>query len=521
MKSSSCQIIYKSFFDNMTDGLACCRMIFDAQEQPIDFIYLKVNKSFEKVSKLKRVTGKRITKLIPGIKESNPELFEIYGRVSLGGKQETFETYIKSLGEWFSISTYSTQKKFFVVIMQNITKQKKTEKNLEDTNRALLNVFQDIQEDKKAIAHAEARYKFLLESIGDGMVATDQNGKIILINRAGEQMLGRTNRQVVGKMLDGAWPVLDEKGDQLPEIKRPVINALRSGTTIKSSSYFYVRKDGTKIPVAITITPVIVKNKTIGAIDIFRDITKEKEMEKLRTDFLSLASHQLRTPLSGTKWLIETMQRGAIGKINQQQKEYLWQIYGLNERMIKLVFDMLNVLRLESEVVIVEKKTVFVSNLYDEIIKSADPAAKEQKITLQNIMKNKVIVETDAQMLSTILDCFVSNAINYSPVGEKILLDAKEEPNAVVLSVEDKGIGIPKVEQSRIFEKFYRASNAKDLKPTGTGLGLHIAKMLADKIGAKVSFESKENKGSTFFVSIPQKSNGSMEKNNKIKNITN
>jgi len=102
------------------------------------------------------------------------------------------------------------------------------------------------------------------------------------------------------------------------------------------------------------------------------------------------------------------------------------------------------------------------------------------------------------------LECFISNAINYSQSGQKVILGVKEEPEAVIFSVRDFGIGVPKDEQARMFERFYRASNAKSLKPTGTGLGLSIARMLAEKIGAEISFESEEGKGSTFYLRVPK-----------------
>ena len=110
----------------------------------------------------------------------------------------------------------------------------------------------------------------------------------------------------------------------------------------------------------------------------------------------------------------------------------------------------------------------------------------------------------DVQILQSILECFLSNAINYSPSGQEVVIDCKEETTAFVFIVKDKGIGIPKEEQEHILERFYRASNAKKFKPDGTGLGLYIASMLAEKIGAKIIFDSKEGKGSTFYLRLPK-----------------
>ena len=246
----------------------------------------------------------------------------------------------------------------------------------------------------------------------------------------------------------------------------------------------------------VLVKELIQKNKELG------------EVEKLRTDFLSLASHQLRTPLSGIKWLIETMYRGTLGEMTKKQKEYLDDIYKIDERMIKLVSEMLGVLRLESETGPIKKEVVLISSLYEDIFISMTAAAKSREIILHSTLEDHktATVETNQEILKSILECFISNAIIYSQNGQEVVLDAKEESAAVVFSVKDSGIGIPKDEQKRMFERFYRASNAKNLKPTGTGLGLSIAKMLAEKIGAEVSFKSEENKGSTFYLRIPKES---------------
>ena len=135
IKPKDFENLYGSLFDNTIDGLAYCQMIFAAQEQPVDFIYVRVNKNFEELTGLKDAVGKKVTELIPGINISNPELLEIYGRVALGGKPERFETYVKPLDRWFLVSVYSPQKNFFTAVFQNITSQKQTEKELANAER--------------------------------------------------------------------------------------------------------------------------------------------------------------------------------------------------------------------------------------------------------------------------------------------------------------------------------------------------------------------------------------------------
>ncbi len=230
-------------------------------------------------------------------------------------------------------------------------------------------------------------------------------------------------------------------------------------------------------------------------------------LDKSKDQFLLLAQHQLRTPLSGIKWLINMLQGKDAAKFSAKQKEHISDIYQMNERMIRLVSDMLSVLRFEAGSVKINKEVVSIPDFYKEFTTLMMSPAKSKGVILRNLFENKgeLKIETDSQMLKTILECFVSNAINYSESGQEVLLDAREEGDNVIFSVKDSGIGIPEEEQARISERFFRAANAKLFKPDGTGLGVYFASMLANKIGGRIYFESKKGQGSTFYLSIPKK----------------
>lgn len=359
---------------------------------------------------------------------------------------------------------------------------------------------------KEEILDQEA--EAIILSIGDGLVMTNKKGKIILVNSAFSEMLGWKSEEVVGKIMTDVIRRKDEKGNLIP-LEERIINQALSGkkvtTSITNHSYF-IRKDGTEFPVIITVTPVFIDSKIVGAVEVFRDVTKEKEVERLRNDFLSLASHQLRTPLSGTKWLIETLSKEDIGKLNKKQKEYVNNLYKINTRMIQLISDMLNVLHIQSGTIKIKKEYFTLAKLYEEIELNIKDAAKNRGIAIETNFdaQSKIQIYTDFQSLKNIIESFVSNAINYSEEKSKISIGCKDTNNEIVFWVKDNGIGIPQDEQKRIFERFYRASNAQKINTTGTGLGLYIAYMLSKSIGAKVRLESTENKGSTFYLEIPK-----------------
>lgn len=361
--------------------------------------------------------------------------------------------------------------------------------------------FQRNVSEEKAKRYEEAQA--ILAGLDAGVAVIAPNGTILAANKPFENLFGADGG--IGKHYSEVCRMQKNGASPLPE-ETPIERALASGRQAASDRYSCVARDNKKISVAITASPIIKTGEISGIVAIFHDITREKEIEKVRQDFLSLASHQLRTPLSGTKWLIETMRRGVLGQISKEQKEYIDRLYGINERMIRLVSDMLNVLRLESGALTIKKEEIGARKLCQTVCGILEPATKETAITLKNSLEGKpdIAFDGDSEILQTILESFVSNAINYSPSGATVTLDAAEEDEAVVFSVADQGIGIPRDEQARIFERFYRASNAKEFKPNGTGLGLYIASILADKIKAAISFKSEKGKGTTFYLRIPK-----------------
>lgn len=353
----------------------------------------------------------------------------------------------------------------------------------------------------------KAKIEALLQSIGEGIIATNEHGNITKINHAAEKMLKWEEGEVLGKIFTEIIPAYNEKGEIIPQNDRALSITLARGVPASLLASFE-RKDGTRFPVSALVTPIIFEGRLVGATAAFRDVTKEKEIEKTRHDFLSLASHQFRTPLSGTKWLIETMQRGIIGKLTDKQKRYIDQLYIINERMIKLVSDMLGVLRLNADTAGINLEFFSVAEFYNDFALSVEIIAKTKGIQIKKLFDDRkaLVVYADRELLKTILECFISNAINYSSAGQEVIFDAKEDNGNVVFSVKDFGIGIPEEEQNRIFEQFYRASNAKLADPEGNGLGLHISRTLARKMGAEISFESEKGKGTIFYLQVPQNS---------------
>ncbi|KKT73798.1 MAG: PAS/PAC sensor hybrid histidine kinase [Candidatus Nomurabacteria bacterium GW2011_GWA1_46_11] len=350
----------------------------------------------------------------------------------------------------------------------------------------------------------QLKYQALLSSIGEGIVVTDRYGLIELINHKAEEMVGWKNEEVVGRRWCDVALLVDEKGDQIPREKRATQKVLSTGQAVFNDTYFYVRRDGTKFPVGTTAAPIVENGKTIGVIAVFRDITHEKEVDRAKSEFVSLASHQLRTPLSAVKWFSELLIDGDAGQLTTNQSEFVGNIHKSNERLIEMVNSLLNITRIESGRIIVDPKPTNLADLVNQVLEDLQEKIREKKLTMVVSVHGQLPqVALDARMINHVYLILLSNSIKYSPEGSQITVIISKNDKEVVSQVSDAGCGIPQSDQSRIFEKFFRATNAVRTVTEGTGLGLYLAKVIVESSGGKIWFTSKENGGTTFWFTLP------------------
>jgi signal transduction histidine kinase len=232
---------------------------------------------------------------------------------------------------------------------------------------------------------------------------------------------------------------------------------------------------------------------------------KLRALDEAKDEFVSMASHQLRTPLTSIKGYISMVLDGDAGKITETQKDMLGQAFFSSQRMVYLISDLLNVSRLKTGKFIIEPKPVYLPNLVEDEINQLQDGAKAKNLTLVfSKPKHFPTLNLDDMKIRQVVMNFTDNAIYYTPSGGKITVSLKETEKAVEFTVVDSGIGVPKAQQPKLFTKFYRADNARKARPDGTGLGLFMAKKVVVAQGGSIIFASKENKGSTFGFSFPK-----------------
>ena len=400
------------------------------------------------------------------------------------------------------------------------TKDWELGKNVEElkvTKQAMLNVLEDFDIAKKRIEVEKAKDEAIISSVGEGLVLTDHQARITYLNRAAEQMLGATTKDMVGKV----WPtdvgVLDDQGAPLKFEDSAVNQALTTNTpAIGKKGWLLASARGHSFSIALTAAPILVDKKTIGAVVVFRDTTIESEVDKAKTEFVSLASHQLRTPLSTVSWYAEMLLGGDAGKLSKEQADYIKEVYRANRRMVELVNALLNVSRLEMGTFAIEPQTVSLLNISEAVIKELEPMINQKKLSLTvDSERAPLTIEADRNLTLIIFQNLLSNAVKYTPPGGSVKLviaqsQAREYfggrkimSNSVTIAVTDSGYGIPEAQQHQIFSKLFRADNVKMKDTTGTGLGLYISKSILESLGGAIWFTSKENKGSSFYATIP------------------
>jgi signal transduction histidine kinase len=232
---------------------------------------------------------------------------------------------------------------------------------------------------------------------------------------------------------------------------------------------------------------------------------KLKELDETKDDFISMASHQLRTPLTSVKGYLSMILEEDAGKINHMQREMLGQAFFSSQRMVYLIADLLNVSRLKAGKFIIDATSINLANMVQQELEQLEETAASRSLTLQyDKPDNFPDLMMDETKTRQVIMNFVDNAIYYTPSGGHIVLRLINNPETIELRVEDDGIGVPRDEQPHLFTKFYRAGNARKARPDGTGLGLYMAKKVIVAQGGSTIFQSQEGKGSTFGFIFPK-----------------
>lgn len=429
-----------------------------------------------------------------------------------------YHTRIKIIlkAEKLSEELHKTEEEKLELLEKSSQRLANQNEELLKTKAAMTNLLEDMEEEKENLSETNAKNEAVFSSIGDCVVATDEKGIIVKINHATEKKLGWLSSEIIGKHYIEALPLLDENGKLIPAEKRKINIVLKTGqkiiTSLSSAAHYYMKKDGSKFPAAVSTTPIMLGEKIIGAIAVFRDITHDKQIDLAKSEFVSLASHQLRTPLSTINWYVEMLLSEDAGEINEEQEKFLKEIYRGSKRMVELVNALLNVSRLELGTFSIEPEPTDMMALAAEVIQELLPQVKSKELTINSLcQKNGTTcpilppINADPKLMRIVFQNLLTNAVKYTPAKGNINFSLKQDDKTKELhfEVSDSGIGIPREAQNKIFTKLFRADNARETDADGTGLGLYIVKSIVEESGGKIWFESIPGKGTTFYLTLP------------------
>ncbi|PIZ01144.1 hypothetical protein COY61_00570 [bacterium (Candidatus Gribaldobacteria) CG_4_10_14_0_8_um_filter_33_9] len=369
---------------------------------------------------------------------------------------------------------------------------------LEKSRIALMNILEDVEKARNLAETEKNKTSAIFENFPEGLIFFDKENKISSINSKVQELFHLKEKKI--RLI----------GQNIKDLKNyfsliPLIEILGEEIKVFYQKILLIK---TNLILEVSVIPVFTKEReNKGKLIILRNVTREKNIERLKTEFVSIAAHQLRTPLSAIKWTLRMILDEDMGKINGEQRGILEKTYQSNERMIKLINDLLNVARIEEGKFLCKLQKQDIVKVLEEVFILFEQTAQKKglKFEFQKPEEKLPEIKLDVEKISLAFHNLIDNAVNYTDSGGevKIAIENLTEQKQILISIADTGIGIPIEKQDRVFNKFFRGENAMREETEGTGLGLFIAKNIIEALHGKIWFESKENNGTTFYCAFP------------------
>ena len=380
-------------------------------------------------------------------------------------------------------------------ITQDITNVKRVQEVLGSRTQELEDAQHKVEEEIQNVR----KFQKAVDSSTEAVSITTPDGAIVYVNNAWTVLNGYSKEEALGRN-----PRFLKSGNSNAEHYTALWEKIASGHSYHTEEITNRRKDGSTYQAELSISPIQEGNQTLFYVSLCQDITLRKEIDRAKTEFVSLASHQLRTPLSAIRWYSEMLLSKYVGELNEKQRQYVKEIYTGNLRMIELVNALLNVSRIDLGTFAMDPVPVNLIEMCESVLLELTPQITERKQTIEKIFTTAPTSFTaDPKLMRIVFQNFLSNSVKYTePEGHVVVEIATRESN-LYIRVSDNGYGIPLAQHGKIFQKLFRADNVRQKDTEGTGLGMYIVKAIVESSGGKIWFESAENQGTTFHVTLP------------------
>lgn len=364
---------------------------------------------------------------------------------------------------------------------------------LRQLTKAINNLAHNLKQQMNEIDENEQQLTAVLENMDSGVMLIQTSGRIMLVNRAMEEMTGLSSGKLIGKRHIEAG-----KSFGLSQL---IDRSLKTGERFRDEVHLYYPKERI---LDAHIAPYVGESGELrGVVAVLHDVTETRRLEQIRSEFVANVSHELKTPVTSVKGFAETLLDGAMYD-EATLREFLKIIYDESDRLHRLISDILDLSRIEQHRIPLKMEQLNVVDVITETAQTMRKRIEKKQLELVLPQKRHVMMEADKDRLRQILLNLVTNAIAYTPDKGRIEISLIERENELDLIVSDTGIGISEKDLPRIFERFYRVDKARSRQSGGTGLGLAIVKHLVESYHGKIRVESEEGKGSTFIVTLPR-----------------
>lgn len=366
-------------------------------------------------------------------------------------------------------------------------------------------ITQQAQELGQMLRHQQeesTKSQAILASIGDGVVVNSADGQTILINPAAGRILDKRGKDLVGQDFKTLFSFFDERGR---EEAIGAMETLLGASSLEMHKAFKMILEVDSHIIHAHLSPVLtMRGDFLGVVTVLRDVTKEVEADRAKSEFVSTVSHELRTPMTAIKGYTDLLHAGAVGPINDQQKRFLGIISNNADRLTALINDLLDISRVDAGRVRFEPKPVQIGEIVADVVNALAVQAESKQQTLTyEVVGGLPDVIGDRDRLNQVVTNLVGNAVRYTPAGGEIEVRVYSVQGAVRVDVRDSGIGIAPDDLGRIFERFYRADHPLVQEASGTGLGLAISRTFVEMHGGRMWVESEPDHGSTFTFILP------------------
>lgn len=382
------------------------------------------------------------------------------------------------------------------------------------------------------LANLRRQHQLILNSVGEGIYGLDVRGNVTFVNPAAAAIIGWDMKDLVGKSMHKILHHSKTDGTEYPRESCPIYAAFKDGKVHRVENEVFWRQDGTSFPVEYISTPMHdEKGQLVGAVVTFRDITQRKlsesilqqaneELEKrvarrtkelsqanqqlkqlneVRSRFVAMVCHEFRNPLNNIAFLVSSLMRYSRQLSANQKNEYLLDIEANIDRMTQMTDELLVISKIDNERIDLENDWLDLVDFCQQIIAEFEQTNGDRQIRF-NCDLTEIKVKIDGRLIRSIIVNLLSNAVKYSPQKAEIRLELEKQSDRLVVAIEDRGIGIPRRDKSRIFEPFHRGKNVSNIP--GTGLGLHIVKKFVNILGGEIKITSQENEGTKVEVII-------------------